>query len=131
MSKVGGVNFFLPLSSMDISNFILPDGLLDLFEIVNIETIHKRYDIHLDERPKPPSEKYSYSSKGFTEAATIQDFPIRGHAVYLHVRRRKWLEHETGKVLTTMIDLSHVGTGLTEEFASFLKKIGLSPAQYL
>lgn len=117
---------------MDISNFILPAGLLDYFEIVKVETGHKRYDIHLDERPIPPSPvEYSYSSKGFTEATTVQDFPVRGHAVYLHIRRRKWLEKQSGKVVSTIIDISHIGTGLTEEFASFLKKIGLSPAQYL
>jgi transposase len=61
----------------------------------------------------------------------IQDFPIRGHAVYLHIRRRKWLEKETGRIVMTIIDLSHEGTGLTEEFASFLKKIGSTPQQYL
>lgn len=30
-------------------------------------------------------------SYGFVESVTIQDFPIRGKRVYLHLRRRSWL----------------------------------------
>ena len=29
---------------------------------------------------------------------TIQDFPIRGRSVYLHVRRRKWIDRPTGEI---------------------------------
>jgi hypothetical protein len=116
---------------MDITDFILPEGILDYFEIVELTKEGKRYDIYLDEGPIPPDSDNSYSWKGFTEAATVRDFPIRGHAVYLHVRRRKWLEKESGRIVTTVIDLSRHGTGLTEEFASFLEKTGLSPKQYL
>jgi len=116
---------------MNIPDYFFPEGLLDYFDITKFEKGHKRYDIYLDERALPPRSDNSYSSKGFTDPSTIQDFPIRGHAVYLHIRRRKWFEKETGKVITTSINLSHDGTGLTEEFALFLKKIGLSPGQYL
>jgi hypothetical protein len=31
------------------------------------------------------------SSKGFFDEITVQDFPIRGHQVYLHIKRRRWL----------------------------------------
>ena len=27
---------------------------------------------------------------GFTDEKVIQDFPLRGKPVYLHVRRRRW-----------------------------------------
>jgi transposase len=116
---------------MDIIDNFLPAGILDYFELKELKKSHKRYDIYLDEHPVIPDGEYTYSSKGFTDAATIQDFPIRGHAVYLHIRRRKWLEKETGRVITNVIDISHDGTGLTGEFASFLKKIGLSATEYL
>lgn len=46
-------------------------------------------------------------SHGFSEYRTIQDFPIRGRATYLHVRKRKWLDKETR---------------LNSEFVSFLKE---------
>ena len=116
---------------MNIPDYFFPEGLLDYFEITKFDKSYKRYEISLDERFLVPDSENSYSSQGFTEPCTIQDFPIRGHAVYLHIRRRKWLEKETGRVITTLINLSHDGTGLTEEFALFLKKIGLSPEQYL
>jgi hypothetical protein len=104
-----------------LDNF-LPEGLLDYFELKALKKSHKRYDIYLDEHPVLPDGEYTYSSKGFAEAVTIQDFFIRGHAVYLHIRCRKWLEKETGRVISKVIDISHDGMGLTEEFASFLKR---------
>ena len=38
---------------------------------------------------------------GFTDYKTIQDFPIRGRGVYLHVRRRKWMTVPLAKYLLT------------------------------
>jgi hypothetical protein len=38
------------------------------------------------------------SSKGFFEEITVQDFPIRGHQVYLHITRRRFNE-DTGQVV--------------------------------
>jgi hypothetical protein len=46
----------------------------------------------LDEREYMSGEAYKKGSVrpyGFTEVKTVQDFPIRGRSVYLHVRRRK------------------------------------------
>lgn len=124
-SKV--VIFSILILIMDIKDFILPDGILDYFEIVDLKKEGKRYDIYLDERSIVPDSDYSYSSKGFTQAKTVQVFPTRGHTVFLHIRRRKWLEKETGRIVIREIDISHTGTELTEEFASFLKKRGSSP----
>lgn len=108
---------------MTLADLVLPESVLTYFEVVRLELdkIHKLINIYLDECSLPPSGKYTYLSKGFTEAVVIQDFPLRGKAVYLHVRRRKWLEKETGKVITSTIDLAHEGTRLTQEFVAFLK----------
>nr|WP_303023908.1 transposase family protein [Duncaniella muris] len=36
---------------------------------------------------------YKYNKNyGFGDYRTIQDYPIRGRATYLHVRKRKWLD---------------------------------------
>lgn len=35
------------------------------------------------------------TSKGFFDEVTIQDFPIRGVNVFLHVTRRRWLLKDT------------------------------------
>lgn len=78
--------------------------------------------MYLDEKSLPPKEGL-YNSKGFTEQAIIHDFPLRGKPVYLHIRRRKWLNIKTGEIVTSNYDLSHLGTQITREFADFLKGI--------
>ena len=77
-------------------------------------------DVHLflDEQHKSPKE-IGYESKEFTEQSIIQDFPLRGKPMYLHIRRRKWLEKSTGKVFTNSYDLTHLDTQITAEFADF------------
>jgi hypothetical protein len=40
-----------------------------------------------------------YESKGFLESKLIQDFPLRGRAVYLRIKKRRWRHKTTGKCL--------------------------------
>ncbi|MBR5456461.1 MAG: transposase family protein, partial [Bacteroidaceae bacterium] len=78
---------------------ILPDVLIDNFDVVNYEKTDTRFDIWLDEKKVMMREDKKYSnviSHGFGEYHSIQDFPIRGRATYLHVRKRKWLDKDTG-----------------------------------
>ena len=51
----------------------------------------------------------------------VQDFPIKGKAVYLHLRRRKWLYQDTGEIISQQFNIAYDGTRLTKEFVSFLK----------
>ena len=53
---------------------------------------------------------------------TVQDFPIRGFKVLLHVTRRRWLNENTGKVVFRDWDLVANGTRITKDFAAFLKE---------
>ncbi|WP_445476055.1 ISAon1 family transposase N-terminal region protein [Larkinella punicea] len=48
---------------------------------------------------------------------------MRGHQVFLHIKRRRWLNTQTGKVVYR--DWTQVGKGtrMTSEFAAFLKDI--------
>jgi hypothetical protein len=63
------------------------------------------------------------SSYGFTSERVIQDFPLRGKAVYLHVRRRKWRDSSNGDIFTySYDDLTAEGSKLSPEFVSFLKE---------
>ena len=39
-------------------------------------------------------------SHGFTDEKVIQNFPLRGKPVYLHVRRRRWYGKATGKTFS-------------------------------
>ena len=104
---------------------IFPSVIVENFDIVSIQHDPKAEElhIHLDEKKTIPVE---FSSRrvvfnGFTSAKKIQDYPIRGNAVYLHVRRRKWLDTETNEILTKTYSIAFEGTQLTKEFVSFLK----------
>lgn len=106
----------------DPLKLLLPGVIYDYFELVHTEVSDIDVHLFLDEQHIPP-QAVGHESKGFTEQSIIQDFPLRGKPVYLHIRRRKWLEKITGKVLTNSYDLTHLGTQITAEFAAFLKDI--------
>ena len=76
----------------ELLDLILPRDVLACFEVVKVCTTSARIDIYLDEKNIPPAEYSGQGvlSKGFAVPTSIQDFPLRGRAVYLHVRRRKW-----------------------------------------
>lgn len=106
-----------------VISLFLPEGLLDLFEIVNVATDNETHiNIWLDERHIPPqSTETTYFSKGFTPVSVIQDFPVRGKALFLHIRRRKWLDLKTNQIISNTFDLTHLGTRMSKEFTAFLK----------
>ena len=66
--------------------------ILNSFKVENITSTSNQIDIYLDEKNIPPAEYSGQGvlSKDFAVPTSIQDFPLRGRAVYLHVRRRKW-----------------------------------------
>ncbi len=83
---------------IDLFKQFLPEGLLDYFTIESIEelgdvkTKKMVFYIHLHEKNRLDSAFISddYESKGFYEPKEVQDFPIRGKAVYLLIKRRRW-----------------------------------------
>ena len=80
---------------------ILPDVLIDNFDIVNFDKSADRFDIYLDEKKvqlKEDKTNPDIISYGFGEYRTIQDYPIRGRATYLHVRKRKWLDKSSNEI---------------------------------
>jgi len=104
---------------------LLPQDIFDYFEILKVDIDDKSIDVYLDELNHPPSEcsKEKLISKGFYDSVAIQDFPIRERAVYLHVRRRKWLIESSGKVVSKSWDLAAKGSRYTKGFATFLKEL--------
>ena len=84
------------------------------------------FEIHLEENNEilGTYDKSQYESKGFTEL-TIQDFPIRGKAVYLKIKRRRWRHKERPREIIRN-DFSFVaeGSGFTKELSDFLKGTG-------
>ena len=126
---------------MDLSIFshFLPDGLLTHFDIVDfselgdLQTKKDCFYIYLDEKNILPKvyDSNEFESKGFYERALIQDFPIRGKAVYLGIRRRRW-RNKNDKSIAVKSDYSFIAEGskLTIELSDFLKDTGRDPRRY-
>lgn len=103
----------------------LPAGLKDVFEIVNVRKTATEFHVYLDEiRQKSPEDRWNKSivGKGFTEYKMIQDHMTRGRATFLHFRKCKWLDKDTGEIFSYDIDYEEEdGTLLTRELVDFLK----------
>ena len=123
----------------DLLRLLLPEGLLDYFEVVAIKelgdcsTKKDCYFIYLDEKNvlRSISNTKEYESKGFNNRTIIQDFPIRGKAVYLGIRTRRWRK-KTNKSEEVKNDYSFIteGSKLTVELSDFLKDTGRDPRRY-
>ena len=113
------------MKSDNILRDILPDILIDNFDIVKHEKTATRFDIWLNEKKvklDEDEENPNIISHGYTDYRTIQDFPIRGRACYLHVCKRKWLDNSTGAGFSYEWDLSeHDRTRLDAEIVDSLK----------
>lgn len=114
------------MKAYQILRCIFPEVLSDYFDIVDYKESSSRLDFWLDERNYQTKEDYkrgTVSSYGFTDEKIIQDFPIRGKAVYLHVRRRKWRDSSSGEIYTYSYEnLTANGSKLSSEFVDFLKE---------
>ena len=112
-------------SFLPIIQFLLPEFILENFELSSIDRHDGVFHVHIDEKNADENdpERSNLLSKGFFPTITVQDFPIRGHKVFLHIKRRRWLNTKTGKVVYR--DWTEVanGTRMTSEFSAFLKDI--------
>ena len=97
-----------------------------ILHVVNFEKTDVRFDIWLDEKKvqmRDDKRNSDIISHGFGPYHCIQDFPIRGRATFLHVRKRKWLDKSTGEIFSYDWDLSEFDeTRLNAEFVTFLKE---------
>ena len=108
-----------------LAQVVLPSQILEYFAVVGVEQTPKEIRISLDERMNEElSSDVHFESKGFMEAVSVTDFPIRDHKVILKIRRRRWLDTRTGKSFSIPIDLdvSAKGTRYSREFGDFLKE---------
>ena len=120
-------------------NHFLPSELLSHFTIVAIQELgdvsskELFYEISLEENNVIPKHYAAgnYESKGFYTEVTIQDFPIRGKAVYLLIKRRRW-RHKNNPKDIIRNDYSFIAEGskLTKELADFLKETGRYTGRY-
>ena len=112
-------------SSIDIVKLLLPEVLVAYFKLTKHELKQGELHFYFTELNTVPEEfkTLKLSSKGFFPEATVQDFPIRGKNVLLHITRRRWLNENTGKVVTRDWQLVAKGTRITSDFAAFLKSL--------
>lgn len=104
---------------------LLPEFILQHFEFTGVRKEDEVLHLDLEEVNAPPEDLANEKllSKGFFPTITVQDFPIRGHKVFMHIKRRRWLQTSTGKVIYRDWTVVAKGTRVTSEFASFLKEI--------
>ena len=104
---------------------LMPEGLLEYFDILEVDQIEDSLHIYLDEKNIVPAgyQAQKLVSKGFLPSTEISDFPIRGQKVTLHVRRRRWTVLDSGEIITRDWNLVHEGARMTTEFGLFLKKV--------
>ncbi|TCC81474.1 ISAon1 family transposase N-terminal region protein, partial [Pedobacter hiemivivus] len=64
-------------------SLLLPEGILDYFELTQVDKAEKMLNIYLEEKNIAPEgyDKKDLESKGFFPEVGIQDFPIRGQKV--------------------------------------------------
>lgn len=108
-----------------LAQVVLPSQILEYFVVVGVEQTSREIHISLDERMNEElSSDVHFESKGFMEAVSVTDFPIRDHKVILKIRRRRWSDTRTGKSFSIPIDLDVVakGTRYSKEFGAFLKE---------
>lgn len=79
---------------------VFPEVLMEYFEISGWHDDSVKIEVWLDEKNYMERSDYKSGtviSHGFTEKKVIQDFPLRGKLVYLHVRCRRWYDKVPGK----------------------------------
>lgn len=108
----------------NLLQFILPEELLEYFELTDAQKTSESYTFYLSENNIQPKEYtgQKLQSKGFFEEETVRDFPLRGKACFLKVKRRKWLNENTGKIIYRNWELVANGTCMTKEFSTFLSE---------
>ena len=100
--------------------------------LCSLETKAEYWVIEFEEKNELP-DGYSvteYESKGFMESKLIQDFPLRGKAVFLRIKKRRWRHKQTGAVIKRDFTLEAEGSKFTKELSDFLKGTGSYQARY-
>lgn len=110
---------------LDLLKLVLPEMIIEHFDLVQSLKEEEKLKLYFEEKNTLPQEIEGRDlvSKGFHKEVIIQDFPLRGRLVFLHVKRRRWTDKETGEIVQRDWNIVSKGTRMTMEFASFLKEI--------
>lgn len=108
---------------IELAECLLPEEMIEYLEVVKVDKTTERLDVTLEERNNGVFgyESGQLRSNGFYEESIVRDYPVRGRKMSFHVKRRRWIEVETGKSVSRRWDLVAEGTRFSKEFAVFLK----------
>jgi hypothetical protein len=93
--------------SKDLLSLLLPELLVNHFEITAFKTENKDIHISFIENKTTPKEETNriLVGNGFHDELTIQDFPLRGKTVFVHIKRRSWRDKQTNKQTNKQVNL--------------------------
>ena len=88
-------------SYLGLLKLILPELLVEHFDLTKNTKQDEIMHLYFEERNIMPKEENMriLITHGFHKEVTIQDFSLRGNTVYLHVKRRRWLDKVTKEVI--------------------------------
>ena len=117
---------------------LFPSELADYFIISNYELLcsvelkSEYWLIEFEEKNELPYgySTLEYESKGFMESKLIQDFPLRGKAVFLRIKKRRWRHKQTGATIKRNFSFIADGSKFTQELSDFLKDAGGYSTRY-
>ena len=100
--------------------------------LCSVENKSEYWVIEFEEKNELPQEHLSieYESKGFMESKLIQDFPLRGKAVFLRIKKRRWRHKQTGAIVKRDFTFIADGSKFTQELSDFLKDAGRYATRY-
>jgi hypothetical protein len=108
-----------------ILQLLLPEGLIDYFELEKVEKSSDSIHLYLSEKNIHPIEFAGQKliSRGFSDEIEIRDFPLRGKPCFLNLKRRKWLNETTEQIVFRDWQMVAKGTRMTKEFAFFFESL--------
>lgn len=116
-------------TDLKLLQLLFPSELMEYFLISNfhtlcsLETKQEYWLIEFEEKNVLPKgySSLDYESKGFMESKTLQDFPLRGKAVFLTIKKRRWRHKRTGDIIRRDFTFIADGSKFTQELSDFLK----------
>ena len=113
------------MEDLELLKLLLPEYLIEYFTVTGYSKEEGLVHLYFEEKNNPPPEYFQdrLSSKGFYDEIVVQDFPVRGQSSYLHIKRRRWMNYTTHKVVSRDWELVAKGTRMTADFAAFLKEL--------
>ena len=105
--------------------FVAPEIVMDNFELVSFQENTGYFVLEFEEHKHLVPDELSgrsFKLNGFENKLELHTFPQKGKSCYLHIRRRKWCDNETGKSFSNEYNLHKKGMKSTDELGIFLKK---------